>query len=128
MLVGAADERFHSDSAEARYRLSLRRSFDIERANVRLVLTLRCEDPCCGAEDRGDEKSNKGCPAASVSECSREIAQRTHTRSPLCVYVGKSIGCVEAATRQCGDAGLAWSSNAMTPVALRQVLGALDLI
>lgn len=40
-----------------------------EGSNVRLVFALRCEDPCCCAEDCGDQKSNEGCPARLVSCC-----------------------------------------------------------
>ena len=54
------------------------------RSNVRLVLALRCEDPCCCAKDRGDEKSNEGCPAARVSLCVFEVVQRIRTRLPWC--------------------------------------------
>lgn len=39
----------------------------VRRGNIRLVLTLRCEDPCCRAEDHGDKKSNERCPAIDVS-------------------------------------------------------------
>jgi hypothetical protein len=78
--------------------------------NVRLVLPLRREEPCCCAEDGRDHEADERCPAVPVSCVSLEVRKGASTRLPLCrcCMCGSGRRRLQVVLRRCGDAVACW--------------------